>query len=511
MKISKFKLLISIFISLLSFYFAAPNFTKLPFLSERKLNLGLDLQGGAHLLYEVDFDSYLNEQFDILTDNIRKELRNNKVGYTRLIRSSGNIEIIAKDSSDISQIKKLIKKVDRDLALEVNNLIVKVRYSENILSNIELKLIDQSIEIIRLRIDSTGTKEPIIQRQGRNYILVQVPGANDPSEIKKIIGKTAKLTFHNVNDDGNLFDALNGKVPINCQLIKSLDKNERPVLIYKKPILTGDMLKDASASFHEGMAVVNFSFNNVGAKIFAEVTKNNLGKRFAIVLDNKLLSDPMINVPILGGSGFIQGNFTVESANELSLLLRAGALPAPLKIVEERTIGPTLGLDSIESGKKAGIIGLIFVMLFMFLLYGIWGIFANVALGFAILYIFALLSLFGATLTLPGIAGIILTMGMAVDANVLIYERIKEESRNGSSMLIAIRQGFETAFGTILDSNITTLIAALLLYIFGAGAIRGFAVALSVGIISSMFASIIITKLLVNLWLKYFKPKKLYL
>ncbi len=511
MKISKIKLLIVIFVSLFGFYLAAPNFIQSSFVGKDKVNLGLDLQGGAHLLYEVDFDNYLNEQTEILLNNIRKECRNNKIRYSKLSRINHSIEIIAKNNEDIEPIKKIFKKIDRDLTIETNDLKIKAQYGEGALASIESKLIDQSIEIIRVRIDSTGTKEPIIQRQGKNYILLQVPGASNPDEIKKIIGKTAKLTFHNVNDEANLMEALNGKVPATCQLVRSIDKNERPVVIYRKSLLTGDMLIDASASFHEGRAVVNFAFNNVGARIFGEVTKKNIGKRFAIVLDNKLLSDPVINVPILSGSGFIQGNFTVESANELALLLRAGALPAPLKIVEERIIGPTLGLDSVESGKKAGMIGLIAVMIFMLLVYGIWGIFANIALILAVMYIFALLSLFGATLTLPGIAGIILTIGMAVDANVLIYERIKEESRNGATMLISIRQGFETAFGTILDSNITTLIAALLLYMFGTGAVRGFAVALSIGIVSSMFASIIITKLLVDLWLKFFNPKKIYM
>ncbi len=511
MKISKFKIILTTLISLIAFYFAAPNLIQSSFLSKKKVNLGLDLQGGAHILYEVDFNSYLSEHFENLADNTRKELRNNKTGYTRLKKLDNSIEIIVKDKEDEQAIKKIFKKLDKDLIFEINKNTIQAKYSDNALTSIENRLIDQSIEIIRVRIDSTGTKEPIIQRQGKNYILLQVPGASNPDDIKQIIGKTAKLTFHNVNEDANLMESMNGIIPINCQLVKSIDKSERPVLIYKKPILTGDMLQDASASFYQGMAVVNFSFNNIGAKIFAELTKKNVGKRFAIVLDNKLLSDPVVNTPILGGNGFIQGNFTVESANELALLLRAGALPTPLKVVEERTIGPTLGIDSIKSGTKAGIIGLIAVMLFMFLCYGIWGLFANIALILAILYIFALLSIFGATLTLPGIAGIILTMGMAVDANVLIYERIKEETRNGNTMLISIRQGFESAFGTILDSNITTLIAASLLYIFGSGAVRGFAVALAIGIISSMFASIIITKLLADLWLKYFRPKKTYL
>ncbi|XP_044732910.1 protein translocase subunit SecD [Chrysoperla carnea] len=359
-----------------------------------------------------------------------------------------------------------------------------------------------------MRVDSTGTKEPILQKQGDRHILLQVPGEEDPTYLKNILGKTAKVTFHLVDENANVEEAVKGHVPM-CSMLVQGDRMGY-LVVKKKAILGGDSLTTAAASFDQNsQAGVSFSFNSLGSKLFGEVTKNNVGKHLAIVLDNKLLSAPTINQPIMGGSGIISGDFTVESANELALLLRAGSLPAPLKIIEERSIRPNLGADSIESGKKAGIIGFAAVCIFMVWSYGLLGLFANIALSLAMLYVLALLSLFQATLTLPGIAGIILTMGMAVDANVLIYERIKEELNKGTSNLYAIKTGFESAFATILDSNLTTLIVAFLLYIFGVGAIKGFAVALTIGIISSMFSAIIITKLLIDIWVKYFKPKKL--
>ena len=303
-------------------------------------------------------------------------------------------------------------------------------------------------------------------------------------------------------------EAVRGHLPTGSILVKS--DNDTVIVVSKKPVLGGEQLTNAQVSFNQNsQPTVAFALSSLGAKIFAKVTKENTGKRLAIILDNKLLSAPVINEPIIGGSGSISGHFTVESANELALLLRAGALPAPLNIVEERTIGANLGADSIESGKLAAIIGFAAIAVFMVWSYGVLGIFANIALAFALLYVLALLSMLQATLTLPGIAGVILTMGMAVDANVLIYERFKEELRNGASNFYAVRIGFKSAFATITDSNITTLVVAFILYLCGVGAVKGFAVALSIGIISSMFAAIVITKLLVDIWLSYFNPKNL--
>ncbi len=513
-KLPKWKILISILFTIIAFCYALPNFTKvtMPFLPQNTVNLGLDLRGGAHLLLDVDFDGYLAGTTETITDNLRKSLREEKIGYKNLVAKKNIVQLELRNLEDFNKVKKIIKKIDSGIVIESNNALLKLSYTDSRLEELRNKVIEQSIEIVRMRVDSTGTKEPMINRQGDKYILLQVPGEENPVQLRNILGQTAKLTFHLVDETANIQEAIKGSVQADSILLKGENEHSGVyyIVVKKKALISGDQLTGAQASFNQNsQPVVHFSFDSLGGKIFAEVTKNNKGKRLAIVLDNKLLSAAVINEPILGGSGVISGNFTVESATELALLLRAGALPTPLKIIEERSIGPNLGTDSISSGITAGIIGLIAVVIFMIWSYGILGVFANIALILALLYIMALLSLFQATLTLPGIAGIILTIGMAVDANVLIYERIREELKKGASDLHSIRLGFDSAFGTILDSNITTLIAALFLYIFGVGAIKGFAVTLTIGIISSMFASVIITKLLIDIWTKYYRPKHL--
>lgn len=513
-KLPKWKIIISFICTLVAFIYAAPNFMKVSkaWLPQDKINLGLDLRGGSHLLLDVDFESYLVDLMENWGDGLRKYLREEKVGYKNLKADKNLLQFELREKEDFKKVKKIIYKIDSNISVYQEGELIKLTYDETKLQDLRSKIIDQSIEIIRMRVDSSGTKEPIIQRQGKQHILLQVPGEEDPTKLKNVLGKTAKLTFHLVDENANIEEAIKGRLPAGSILIKGENENrgEYYVVIKKKAIVSGDQLTNAQASFNQNsQAVVAFSFNNIGGKLFAEATKNNPGRRLAIVLDNKLLSAPVINEPILGGSGIITGNFTVESANELALLLRAGALPTALDVIEERTIGPNLGADSIEAGKKAGLIGFAAVVVFMILSYGILGIFANIALIIAMLYILALLSMFQATLTLPGIAGIILTMGMAVDANVLIYERIKEEIAKGGTNIYAIRQGFETAFATIVDANVTTLVAAFLLYIFGVGAIKGFAVTLTIGILSSMFAAIIITKLQIDIWIKYFRPRSL--
>ncbi|WP_341790273.1 protein translocase subunit SecD [Rickettsia endosymbiont of Polydrusus tereticollis] len=510
----KGKIFLSIICTIIAIICALPNFTAVnsKFLPHNTVNLGLDLRGGAHLLLDVDFDSYLNDSMENLADTLRKSFREDKIGYKNLTIRQNTLQLELRNPEELKLVKKIVNKIDSEITVNYEDNKLKLSYSDTKLGHLLNEVVDQSIEVVRMRVDSTGTKEPTLHRQGDKHILLQVPGEEDPTHLKNILGKTAKLTFHLVDETANIEEAVKGHVPSGSILVKGESENHQEyyVVIKKKAILGGDQLTNASASFNQNsQPVVAFSFNNLGSKLFGEITKNNAGKRLAIVLDNKLLSAPVINEPILGGNGIISGNFTVKSANELSLLLRAGSLPAPLKIIEERSIGPNLGADSIEAGKKAGIIGFVAVVIFMIWSYGVLGLFANIALSIAMLYILALLSLFQATLTLPGIAGIILTIGMAVDANVLIYERIKEELRKGASNLYSIKIGFESAFATILDSNITTLIVAFLLYIFGVGAIKGFAVTLTIGIISSMFSAIIITKLLIDIWVKYYKPRKL--
>lgn len=514
-KISLFKVLTVISFTFLAVLHILPNFINInsTFLPNKSINLGLDLKGGSHLLLKVGFKEYLNDQLEIFSDQLRKEFRKNKIGYKNLRINKDELSFEQRNPEQNSEIKKLIRNIERSSLITIENNKIKISFANERLQQLKQNVIEQSIEIIRMRIDSAGTKEPNIQKQGDDLILLQVPGEDNPAYLKKLLGQTAKLSFHLVNNDISLTD--NKVIPNDSVLVSSLNSDkeiQQSVVIFKKPIMTGDMLNDAQATYssENNVPAVSFSLNNIGAKIFADFTRENRGRNLAIVLDNKLLSAPVINDPITGGRGTISGSMSLESASELALFLRAGALPAPLEVIEERTIGPSLGADSIESGKKAGIIGFIAVSIFMIWCYGILGIFAIIALILALLYIVSLITFFQATLTLPGIAAIILTIGMAVDANVLIYERIREVLYSKkSSMLYAIRQGFDTAFSTIADSNVTTLIAALMLFIFGSGAVKGFAVSLTIGICASMFSAIIVTKLLLDLWVKYFSPKNL--
>ncbi|MDX1924487.1 MAG: protein translocase subunit SecD [Rickettsiaceae bacterium] len=505
-KISYSKLILTILVSLVSLVYAAPNFFRIEegsFLPSKSVNLGLDLRGGSHLLLKVDIQKYVEDQLEILSDVIRKDFRHKKLGYRGIRVRDGAVILSMRNKEDLGVAKQLVNLIDGETTSEVTNEEIIIRFNQSKLSNLHKNLFDQSIEIIRMRVDSAGTKEPVIQKQGDQYIILQVPGEDNPQHIKKILGQTAKLSFHNVLEDA-------GAGSDTISLPFKDDKDGLKIPLAKRPILTGDMLINASSTFSDNSEpAVVFSLNNVGAKLFSEATKNARGKRIAIVLDGKVLSAPSINEPIPGGKGVISGSFTVDSAEDLALMLRAGALPAPLLIVEERVIGATLGSDSIEDGKKAGVIGFAGVVIFMIWSYGMLGVLANIALLFSMLYILSILSALQATLTLPGIAGIILTIGMAVDANVLIYERIREEAQKNVSIAYAVSKGFDAAFATIADSNITTLISAILLYIFGTGPIKGFAVSLSIGIIASMFSAIVITKLLIDLWIKLAKPKTL--
>ncbi len=473
------------------------------YLPNSKVNLGLDLRGGAHLLLQVNFDSYLKEQLRNLTDELKKNFIENGLNSIAEVNDR-QIIFTFSDKKSIDKAKKMIKKDDQNISIDTNDDKILLTYQDSYLVKMQGDLVRQSIEIVRRRVDETGTKEPIIQAQGNNRILLQVPGVQNPQEIKNLLGKTAKLTFHFVVD--NSFDDNFTEYTMDYDIAKLQDANGRTYLIKKAPILTGDLLVDANATFYEGQPAVGFKFNHIGARKFAEITTDNIGKLFAIVLDGKIITAPKINSVISGGAGVISGSFTSEDANNLALLLRAGALPAPIDIIEERTVGPSLGADSIRYGTSAAIFGFIMIAAFMFLFYGIFGLIADLALVINISLILTFLSWLGATLTLPGIAGIVLTMGMAVDANVLIFERMKEEARHhNKKIIIAIDAGFSQAFRTIIDSNITTLIIAASLYIFGSGAVRGFAVTLTIGILASMFSSIVLTRTIIAAWIKYRK------
>jgi len=369
--------------------------------------------------------------------------------------------------------------------------------------------IQASIETIRRRVDAFGTTEPSIQREGRNRVLVQVPGIQDVERLKKLIGETGKLEFRMVDAtaDGAQV-AASKQVPPGTELLYSTDTPPVPYVIKDQTLVSGENLVDAQPGFDQrtGEPVVTFRFDALGAKRFARATQDNVGLPFAIVLDNKVVSAPVIREPILGGTGQISGNFSVQEANDLSVLLRSGALPAKLTIIEERTVGASLGADSIASGKIAALLGLLMVAIFMFAGYGLFGLFANIAVLVNIVLIFAVLSLLGATLTLPGIAGIVLVIGIAVDANVLINERIREEIRSGKSPFASVEAGYTRALTTIIDSNVTTLISTLVLFWLGSGPVRGFAITLTIGIITSMFTAITVTRLMVTYWLRWTRP-----
>lgn len=482
------------------------NFTK-------QLNLGLDLQGGSHLLLSIDFDYYMKEQVNNLNDEIKYNLRKKKIKAipkVKILEKDGSltykVAVNLKDKGDVKSVKKFLRKINEDLNVKASDKTLEVTYSNAGITKMKQKLLRQSIEIVRRRIDETGTKEPIIQAQGESRILVQVPGLESPDEIKSMLGKTAKLTFHFVS--GSTMGELS-VASLNSQRLP--DREGNMYSVEKKVILSGDLLTDANVTYDQGAPAVSFKFNSIGTRKFSEITRNGIGRILAIVLDNTVVTAPRINTAITGGSGVITGNFTVQEANEVALLLRAGSLPAPLRVIEERTVGPSLGADSINAGFKACLIGISMVIVFMIVAYKLFGVFANIALVINIALIMSALSLFGATLTLPGIAGIILTIGMAVDANVLIFERIREEVRENKKVVSAVDNGFSSAYKTILDANITTFIISIILYIFGSGPIRGFSVVLAVGVASSMFSAILLTRMMIVLWMNKYKPQAISL
>ena len=475
------------------------------FFPNQTVNLGLDLRGGSHLLLEVATDNVIDEHMQSLVDQTRAALRVAKVGYTDLGLVGGAVHFKLTDASQVDAAKAAMNEMDHDLVVTAEKDDFSMRMTEEKITERKRAAMDQSIEIVRRRIDETGTREPSIQRQGDNRILVQLPGVDDPERIKNLLGQTAKLTFRLVDETASAQD---GHAPSGEEILPSGDGDgQRSYVVQKRVMVSGDTLVDAQPSFQEGSPVVSFKFDSIGGRRFGEATRNNVGHLFAIVLDNKIISAPVIREPITGGSGVISGHFTTQSANDLALLLRAGALPAPIKILEERTVGPGLGADSIKAGATASLIGLALVVVFFVFAYGLFGVFANIALMFNIALIFAVLSILHATLTLPGIAGIVLTIGTALDANVLVFERIREEMRAGRSVIASIDAGYSRALSAIVDANMTTLIAAVLLFIFGSGPVKGFAVTLSIGIVTSIFSAIMITRLIVVWWMRATKPK----
>lgn len=515
--ISRWQISFILTICIFALWYGLPNVLKEhtpSFMPDKQVNLGLDLRGGSYLLLEVGFDSYHKEQLENLRQEIRQIFRGEKINGQRIryqggvVLNSTTIRINLTDASQSDEVVRLIRKNNRNVDVDQKNGTLSVYFHEQALREMKENLITQSIEIVRRRVDETGTTEPDIQRQGTDRILLQVPGLQNPEQLKSLLGKTAKMSFHLVDTSVPVTNMARGPVPPGSVRLKS-DADNQYYIIKKPVIIGGDLLVDARYGQRDGRNVVNIRFNTLGAKKFADVTKTNMNKPFAIVLDNKVLTAPYIRAVILDGNAEISGRFTPEAATELAMLLRSGALPAPLEIIEERTVGPSLGADSISAGTKAIILGFGLVIIFMIFAYGLYGIFSDIALIFNVLLLTAVLSSLGATLTLPGIAGIVLTVGMAVDANVLIFERIREELRNGRPTLAAVDYGFKQAFKTILDANITTFIAAALLFVFGSGPVKGFAVTLSIGILSSMFSAVLLTRWMVASWVTKRKPKTL--
>ncbi len=529
----KWKIILILGVCLLGILFTLPNMLpagvvkKIPhWLPDQQVRLGLDLRGGSYLLLQVDVNALTKDQLENLVENVRQTLAKARIGYKGLGIVNNAVQVTIRDAADTARADKLLQELvtpltgglfsgrgDTDITVATTaDGTVTLTPTQAAIDQRSRQAVQQSIAIVRRRIDATGINEPEIQRQGSNQILVQLPGLKDPTRVKRLLGKTARLTFQLI-DTSPAADS--GQVPPGDEILYS-DHNgpngkPTPYVVRRQISVSGADLTDAQATFDNqtGEPVVSFRLNGLGAQRFADVTRNNVGKPFAIVLDNKVISAPVIREPILGGSGQISGNFTTQSANDLAILLRAGALPAPLRVVEERTVGPQLGADSIRSGIEASIIGFFLVVAYMTVSYGLFGLFANAALIANLFLILGVMSVLQATLTLPGIAGILLTTGMAVDANVLINERIREEYLLGKSPLAAMEAGFARAFTTIFDSNITTLIKMAILFALGSGPVRGFAVTISIGILTSLFTAILLTRLLMVYWYRRRRPAAL--
>ncbi|MGV8855517.1 MAG: protein translocase subunit SecD [Devosia sp.] len=532
MQFSPVRTAIIIAVTLLGILFALPSF--LPqsvrdvwpsWLPSQTIVLGLDLQGGSHLLLQVNQDGIVTERLADLRRDARTILANDN-GIGNLITTDAATRSISIELTDPTQAAAALTALDglqnavggtlfsasgvKELAIETAaDGKINVSLTQAGIDDRMSSLVAQSIEVIRNRIDELGTTEPTIQRQGNDRVLVQVPGFGDSTRLKDIISRTARLTFHMVYPGMTAAQAEAQGLPAGTMILPSQDGGSE--LLYQDIALGGESLVDAQPSYDQqrSMPVVSFRFDTRGAITFGQITSANIGKRFAIVLDNQVITAPVIQSAITGGSGQISGSFTTATANDLAVLLRGGALPASLDIVEERTVSAGLGADSIRAGITAGIIGAIAVVVFMVIAYGLFGVFANIAVLLNVVLILAALSMLGATLTLPGIAGIVLTIGMAVDANVLIYERIREELAAGRSKISAIESGFQRAMSTIVDANVTTLIAAVVLFYLGSGPVQGFAVTLALGIVTTLFTAYMVTLFIVGRWYNWVRPKTL--
>ncbi|NML73828.1 protein translocase subunit SecDF [Rhizobium sp. S-51] len=505
--------------------FSDEQLAKFPsWLPTKQVTLGLDLQGGSHIMLKIERADIVKERLETTVGDIRATLRDAGVRYTGLSGVGQQVQVRITDADKVEAAKEALASLTQpvsaggltggtiqEITLQEDGTLLRFNLTDAGIDYRSSSALTQSMEVVRRRVDELGTTEPMIQRQGTDRIIVQVPGLQDPQRLKSLLNQTAKLSFHMVDASMPVTEAINGRPPASSEVLYSQDDPAVPYLVEKRALVSGENLVDAQASFNQqtNEPVVTFRFDSKGAQRFAQATQENVGRPFAIVLDDQVISAPVIREPIIGGSGQISGNFSVEGANDLAVLLRAGALPATLTVVEERTVGPGLGQDSINAGIFASGIGAIFVVVFMLGFYGTFGVMANIALAANVVMILAVLSLIGSTLTLPGIAGIVLTMGMAVDSNVLVYERIREEVKSGRSLVQSIETGFNKAFATIVDANLTTLIAALVLFFLGSGPVRGFAVTLAVGIVTTVFTAFTMTRWLMAVWFRWRRPKHL--
>ena len=493
------------------------------FLPSTLVNLGLDLRGGAHLLGEVHVAEVYKSRMNALWPELREALAKERDVIGAVRRVPGPEDRLTVEIGEPAQMARAVEiarslatpvaslsgagSSDLDITASGANLIVGLSEAERAAT--DDRTIQQSLEIVRRRVDEVGTREPTIQRQGADRILIQVPGIGSAEELKELIGTTARLTFHPVVGQGIDPNARPGAGNI---LLPSLEQEGVYYTLDETPVVTGEELTDARPSFDkDGQPAVEFRFNPNGARRFGAYTAANVGQLFAIVLDDQVISAPNIKQPIPGGQGQISGAMTVEESNRLAVLLRAGALPAEMTFLEERTIGPELGQDSINAGTLATLVATVLVVGYIVASYGLFGVFASIAVIVNVILILSIMSMIGATLTLPGIAGIVLTVGTAVDANVIIYERIREELRAGKRVVAAIGDGFNEAMSAIIDANVTTFIAALVMFFLGSGPVKGFAVTLTIGIVTSVFTAIFLTRLLIVLWLEWRKPKTLVL
>ena len=524
LQFTRWKTIATLAICLLGVLLTIPNFLSkdsydaLPAIARHKFGLGLDLRGGAHLLTTIDLDELRKDWFGNIQDDVRKRLREAKIVFSPPGVQGGSVIVRFPNATDNEAGLKALKPVAQPvgnvltgggtLDLDIKQTgpdVVTITPTEAATADRATQAIGAAIEVLRKRLDPDGTKEVAVQRQGNDRILIQLPGVETEAElaaVKAIITTTARMTFHLVHPTMTAEEAKQTRVPSGYTVYKATDRGAAEELIETRPVLTGDQLKSASPGFdsRSNEPVIQFTFNSAGARIFGKISSENIGRRFAIVLNNEVISAPVFRSAILGGSGEISGNFTVQEVQRLSTLLQSGSLPAKLTIVEERVVGASLGQDSIDQGKRAGLIGLVGVAVFMIGAYGLFGVFAVVGAALHVVLVLALMSLLNSTMTLPGIAGVVLTIGMAVDANVLIYERIREELRNGKTPLSAIDAGFSRAYATIIDSQLTTFIAGLLMFALGSGPIKGFAVTLTLGIITTVFTAFTVTRMLASWW-----------